>query len=86
MENAQTSNETNFRDGTRNLHYVHVNREKARNCTTCHDIHGSKYVHLIAEKVAFGKWEMPMKFDVNETGGSCSTGCHKKLNYNRIIK
>jgi predicted CXXCH cytochrome family protein len=85
MENAETSEATNFRDGTNNLHFVHVNREKARNCTTCHDIHGSKYAHLIAEKVPFGKWEMPMKYEVTENGGSCFTGCHKKLNYSRTI-
>jgi predicted CXXCH cytochrome family protein len=86
MENADTQDETNFRDGTKNLHFVHVTREKARNCTTCHDIHGSKYIHLIAEKVPFGKWEMPMKYEASANGGSCFTGCHKKLAYSRVQK
>ena len=83
MEKAVTTEDTQFRNGSRNLHYVHVNRKKARNCTTCHDIHGSKYEHLIAEKVPFGKWEMPMKYTVTADGGSCLTGCHKKLSYSR---
>ena len=86
MEEVETTDATSFRDGTKNLHYVHVTREKSRNCTTCHDIHGSKYTYLVAEKVPFGKWEMPMKFLVTGTGGSCLTGCHKKLSYSRDQK
>lgn len=83
MEKAETTGDTGFRDGNLNLHYLHVNREKARNCTTCHDIHGSKYKHLIAQKVPFGKWSMPMKYKDWETGGSCLTGCHKELKYDK---
>ena len=86
MEEVETTSATSFRDGNKNLHYVHVTREKSRNCTTCHDIHGSKYTYLVAEKVPFGKWEMPMKFSVTGTGGSCLTGCHKKLSYSRDQK
>jgi len=83
MEKAETLNDTEFRHGKQNLHYLHVNREKARNCTTCHDIHGSKYPHLIADKVPFGKWSMPMKYKETAEGGSCLTGCHKELRYSR---
>lgn len=86
MEEKETVTATKFRNGNENLHYLHVNREKARNCTTCHDIHGAKYPHIIAEKVPFGKWEMPMKFKYDKDGGSCQTGCHKKLKYNRVTK
>jgi len=81
----ETSTVSAFRDGKRNLHYVHVNREKARNCNTCHDVHGSKYPHLVAEKVPFGKWEMPMNFKKTSNGGSCQTGCHKLLVYDRTL-
>jgi predicted CXXCH cytochrome family protein len=84
MKNEKTTKETQFRDGNSNLHYLHVSREKARNCTTCHDVHGSKYAHIIAEKVPFGKWDMPMKFKKNANGGSCLTGCHKELSYDRL--
>lgn len=83
MEEAETLSDTEFRHGKQNLHYLHVNREKARNCTTCHDIHGSKYPYLIADKVPFGKWSMPMKYKVTPEGGSCLTGCHKELGYSR---
>ena len=86
MTKKETVTDTNFRNGNENLHYLHVNREKARNCTTCHDIHGSKYPHIVADKVPFGKWEMPMKFKITKDGGSCQTGCHKKLGYNRNSK
>jgi len=83
MESKETTTVTGFRDGKINLHFVHVNREKARNCNTCHDIHGSKYPHLVASKIPFGKWEMPMKFKKTTDGGSCLTGCHKELDYDR---
>ena len=83
MTEKETTEATGFRNGSINLHYLHVHREKARNCTTCHDIHGSNYEHLIAEKVPFGKWEMPMKYTTTINGGSCLTGCHKKLEYSR---
>ncbi|MBN1348245.1 hypothetical protein JXJ21_02450 [candidate division KSB1 bacterium] len=83
MEQAESATATQFRDGKRNLHYVHIAREKARNCTTCHETHGSKYPHIIAQKVPFGKWTMPMKYTVTESGGSCLTGCHKELGYDR---
>ncbi len=83
LQEKETTSATSFRNGNKNMHYLHVNREKARNCTTCHDIHGSKYPHLIAEKVPFGKWEMPMKFKITPDGGSCLTGCHKELSYSR---
>ncbi len=86
MKEAQTTEATAFRDGTRNLHYVHVNRKKARSCTVCHDVHGAKYAHLIAAKVPFGKWEMPMKYENTSSGGSCLTGRHKKLAYSRTNK
>lgn len=83
MEQAETTTATAFRNGKQNLHFVHVNREKARNCTTCHDIHGSDYPFIIAEKVLFGNWEMPMNFKKTDAGGSCLTGCHEELNYSR---
>lgn len=78
-----TSFATNFRDGERNLHYLHVNREKGRNCKACHAIHGGSQPKLIQEKAPFGKWELPLKYVKMEDGGSCAPGCHKKYVYNR---
>ena len=78
-----TSFATGFRDGERNLHYVHVNKEKGRNCKLCHNIHGGTNPKLVAEKVSFGKWELPLKYVKTDTGGSCAPGCHKPFNYDR---
>ncbi len=80
----ETSYATGFRDGQRNLHYVHVNRkEKGRSCIFCHAIHGSPLPKLINEKAPFGNWQLPIRFEKTENGGSCSPGCHKPLAYNR---
>ena len=79
-----TSYSTEFRDGERNLHYLHVNKpSRGRNCKTCHAIHGSKLPKLIAKTTAFGKWDLPVNFKKTSTGGSCSPGCHEMANYDR---
>ena len=78
-----TSFATGFRDGERNLHYLHVNMKKGRNCKLCHNMHGGTQPKLIADKAPFGKWDLPLKFVKTETGGSCSPGCHKTYNYDR---
>jgi predicted CXXCH cytochrome family protein len=74
---------TNFRDGDRNLHYLHVHREKGRNCIACHSVHGGDQPKLIHETAPFGKWRLPLNFIKTENGGSCAPGCHKKYVYNR---
>lgn len=80
----ETSFATGFRDGDRNLHYLHVNKkENGRNCRLCHNPHGSENPVLIAQSVAFGQWQLPLKFTKTDTGGSCSPGCHKTFNYDR---
>ena len=79
-----TSFATGFRDGEKNLHFLHVNKkEKGRNCKACHAMHGSELPKLIPDKVLFGKWDLPLKYTKTETGGSCAPGCHKKINYDR---
>jgi predicted CXXCH cytochrome family protein len=79
-----TSFATGFRDGERNLHYLHVNNKlKGRSCRLCHAMHASDNAALIAEKVAFGSWSLPIKFVKNENGGSCAPGCHKPATYSR---
>ncbi len=83
----QTADLTNFRDGERNLHYVHVNRpDKGRSCRTCHEIHGSNLPRHMASEVPFegGGWPMPIRFEPTPTGGRCSPGCHEKKEYRRI--
>jgi predicted CXXCH cytochrome family protein len=79
-----TSFATGFRDGDRNLHFLHVNKkEKGRSCKACHVFHDSDNPRLIADKVPFGKWEYPLRYIKTDTGGSCAPGCHKKVNYDR---
>lgn len=82
----ETTTLTDFRNGSRNLHFVHVNRmEKGRSCKTCHEIHGSDQPKHIATSVPFegGNWAMPIKFAKTATGGSCGPGCHKPYEYDR---
>ena len=79
----ETEEDTDFRNGKQNLHYLHVNREKSRSCINCHDAHGSEQEALISKKVSFGKWKMPNYFTRTADGGSCITGCHEKKTYKR---
>jgi predicted CXXCH cytochrome family protein len=78
-----TGKATNFRDGTRNLHYVHVNRKKGRTCRACHEVHAGKNETLIRDHVPFGKWSLPINFKKIADGGRCAPGCHKPLTYSR---
>lgn len=81
---ASTSYATGFRDGNSNLHFIHVNRkDRGKNCKTCHLVHASDQQKLIARKVPFGKWSLPIGFTKTENGGSCAPGCHKKYSYDR---
>lgn len=80
--NVETTNTaTLFREGEQNLHYLHIKREKGRNCTTCHDVHAANNSKLIATTVKFGRWDMPLNYIENENGGTCATGCHKEQSY-----
>lgn len=79
-----TSAATNFRNGKENLHFVHVNKaRKGRTCALCHSSHATRNPHFLRDTVRFGTWQMPIGFAKTETGGSCASGCHKKLSYDR---
>lgn len=81
---AETDDATQFRNGTRNLHFLHVNKSpKGRSCRACHDPHASQNEKHIAEFVPFGKWKIPLNFRANSTGGSCASGCHRAYQYDR---
>jgi predicted CXXCH cytochrome family protein len=81
-----TEKATNFRNGTRNLHAVHVNKQgKGRNCKMCHNPHAAQQDRLIYSKSpGFGSWEIPIRFNTTPTGGGCSVGCHKTFRYDRV--
>jgi predicted CXXCH cytochrome family protein len=85
VEDANTVDLTDFRNGTMNLHYLHVNKaERGRTCRACHETHGSNLPKHLRESVPYGMWEMPLGFTKTDTGGSCSSGCHAPKTYNRI--
>lgn len=77
---------TSFRDGDRNLHYIHVHQEKGRTCGRCHEPHASKAPKLIARSAPFGpiEWPLPITFEMGPTGGSCEVGCHRVRGYDRL--
>ncbi len=76
---------TGFRNGERNLHYLHVRGERGRTCGTCHASHGGPVPKLVGRSAPFGpsRWPLPIAYEKTETGGSCSTGCHRRLRYDR---
>ena len=82
----KTENLTGFRDGGKNLHFVHVNRaEKGRTCKTCHEVHGSDLPKHLATNVPFegSNWAMPIRYEAAADGGACTPGCHKERSYSR---
>ena len=80
----RTSELTDFRNGARNLHYVHVNKERmGRTCRSCHATHASDLPKHIRESVPYGVWNLPIQFQKTNTGGSCRPGCHQPLTYDR---
>jgi predicted CXXCH cytochrome family protein len=82
---AESTIYTNFRNGKRNLHYVHVvNSRKGRTCRICHAPHagnGEKLIHT--DGLRFGEWNIPLNFKSTATGGSCAPGCHRSYTYDR---
>ena len=79
-----TTSDTEFRNGKRNLHFLHVNKAaKGRVCKACHQPHASKKPKYIREGVPFGHWEIPINYAKSETGGKCSPGCHSPKQYDR---
>ncbi len=84
FEEPETDEDTQFRNGEQNLHYVHVNKKvKGRSCRACHDVHASSHPHQIRTSVPFGKWRIPLNYQTSENGGSCQPGCHKAYRYDR---
>jgi len=83
IETKDAQGLTGFRNGTQNLHYLHVDRDKGRTCRACHETHAAPNPLLIRASVPFGQWELPINFKKTEAGGSCSPGCHKPYSYDR---
>jgi predicted CXXCH cytochrome family protein len=81
----QFTTSTNFRNGKRNLHYLHVTREKGRTCIACHDVHASSQERLIRSSVPFGpaNFSIRIVFVKTPTGGTCMISCHVSKGYDR---
>lgn len=79
-----TTELTDFRNGDRNLHFVHVNKkDRGRTCRSCHATHASDLPKHIRKSVPYGVWDLPIQFEKTETGGGCQPGCHLPLAYDR---
>jgi len=79
-----TTTLTGFRNGDKNLHFVHVNKNpKGRTCRACHEVHAGKQQKHIREKVPFGKLSYPIRYTKTDSGGSCVVGCHVERGYDR---
>jgi predicted CXXCH cytochrome family protein len=81
---STTTTLTNFRNGSTNLHFVHVNKaDKGRTCRACHEVHASHRPKHIREGVPFGGWEVKTNFSKYQGGGKCAPACHVPRGYSR---
>ncbi len=86
---AETRTETRFRDGSKNLHFAHVNRQdRGRICRACHEVHASKLPYLIRDSVPYGSmgWMLKVGFTKNPDGGTCDKTCHTARTYVNVTK
>ncbi|MCP4005043.1 MAG: hypothetical protein GY725_12690 [bacterium] len=84
VTSRRTRSATAFRDGDRNLHFVHVNKkQRGRTCRACHDLHAGDGEAMISETIQFGGWQMPLHYESTSNGGSCQPGCHEAEAYER---
>lgn len=84
---AEEAGATQFRDGDRNLHELHLKPSdgRSRGCGSCHSVHAVGSPRLIAKAVNFegSGWSMPMDFSPTADGGRCGGACHEPLRYSR---
>lgn len=84
IQDAETTTLTRFRDGSRNLHYLHVNNpERGRTCRACHEVHAARQPHIIRDAVPYGTrgWMLKVNYTPSENGGSCAKTCHGEKSY-----
>ena len=86
----EVSHMTGFRDGMRNLHFIHVKRERGASCVMCHMIHGSSNTKLLRwdeDGQEYTQFQfMKGRYFANESGGTCMPSCHREKKYSRSIK
>jgi predicted CXXCH cytochrome family protein len=86
VSTPETTTLTNFRDGERNLHFLHVNKPtRGRTCRACHEVHAAENVHIIRNGVPYGKggWLLPINYEPQPNGGKCTKTCHPVGAYDR---
>jgi predicted CXXCH cytochrome family protein len=85
FETPETRTLTRFRDGARNLHYVHVRQQRGRTCRACHEVHASQQPHLLRTAVPYGSrgWSLKLRYTGKENGGACAKTCHQERGYDR---
>lgn len=84
VKTKETTSLTGFRDGSRNLHFLHVNKdEKGRTCRACHEVHASKQPYQVRDGVPYGKkaWMLRLHYNKKNDGGSCEKTCHSTKPY-----
>jgi len=75
---------TEFRNGNKNTHYLHVNQKRI-SCKVCHDYHASKDLpHHIKDETTFGPTKFSLRFIESPTGGTCNPICHTRRYYDRV--
>lgn len=81
---AQTTTLTRFRDGSKNLHFVHLQQVgRGRTCRACHEVHASNQDFQLREGVPYGSsgWTLKLNYKKTPTGGSCEKTCHQEKSY-----
>ncbi len=77
---------TQFRQGDRNLHSLHLEKQGHGNtCMTCHAIHGSNQGRHISRSIFYpgSTWKMRLDYTPSPSGGTCLTDCHEEIPYSR---
>ncbi len=82
MTTPDTDKATAFRDGSKNLHYAHVQNGMVA-CRSCHDFHAAPQPHLLKEKEGSGKKTVTLAFKPTANGGNCTMSCHDSIAYDR---
>ncbi len=75
--------ESGFKKNGKNLHEVHVKRDKGRICTFCHNPHFSNNPKFVEGGRLFGPNNYILKIDFKKKngGGICGPACHGKVEY-----
>ncbi len=84
MTERYTTDVTEFRNGKKNTHYLHVNAKRI-SCKVCHDYHASKVMpHHLKTETKFGPAKFSLRYIESADGGSCNPICHTRRYYNRV--